>query len=602
MSILGYSAAYFLPQYWVNTPLYGEKILPLLDYVLSTDYEKTELLATAFYNIESKYKNTADLPIECIEALIEESGYKYIRDLLGQDEDSLRVLVYLLVMIHQLKGSANGIKAVMELLRSPDDALILSYVGNPTVSSINEVSNFSVNDYVVYSNFKASGKFSINFQIRTGDNFTQEQCIASGTNYGFYLGIDAIGHLVLRLGQELSGHRSWQEIDGIDVFSSVRTLRPNTNYYITLSFDGVEYSVKVSTDGNKYNYYVTVPSAVSLDIIGGYVCIGVDKSTTEAQFPFEGEISLAPFTVSSDNVVLTQWFETLPVGEEDTFSLESEMDAGLISASFFTKFAKFVEKYVYPTLTAFRAKLSMKGKVTFLPYTRQRVTYVASNLRQEFWNYLVTELIKVGSPSVIEGIMDKSIYQSAQEAMNNYVKYYIGNISTSSTIKIKCKFTFKKNQGSLGGGLYSLKNSPLGAIVVPLVHENNNVLDIWGGISGGIRNFYYLHANETVYIETIDTYSSKTVNLYDANNTLIKTTTATKDMVVDPAQWQNLTLYVSQSSEDVQPNNSCAFDLNEFYMEIDGKSIIEGIRFAPFEVESNYTGYEDYLVKRPVED
>ena len=100
----------------------------------------------------------------------------------------------------------------------------------------------------------------------------------------------------------------------------------------------------------------------------------------------------------------------------------------------------------------------------------------------------------------------------------------------------------------------------------------------------------------------MDTYSSKTVNLYDANNTLIKTTTATKDMVVDPAQWQNLTLYVSQSSEDVQPNNSCAFDLNEFYMEIDGKSIIEGIRFAPFEVESNYTGYEDYLVKRPVED
>ena len=26
MSILGYSSAYFLPQYWANTPLYGEKI------------------------------------------------------------------------------------------------------------------------------------------------------------------------------------------------------------------------------------------------------------------------------------------------------------------------------------------------------------------------------------------------------------------------------------------------------------------------------------------------------------------------------------------------------------------------------------------------
>ena len=62
MSILGYSAAYFLPQYWANTPLYGEKIIPLLDYILSTDYANTDMLATAFYNIESKYTNSTDEP------------------------------------------------------------------------------------------------------------------------------------------------------------------------------------------------------------------------------------------------------------------------------------------------------------------------------------------------------------------------------------------------------------------------------------------------------------------------------------------------------------------------------------------------------------
>jgi hypothetical protein len=60
MSILGYSSSYFLPKYWANTPFYGEKLIPLLDYILSTDYVHTEQLATAFYNIESKYKNTAD--------------------------------------------------------------------------------------------------------------------------------------------------------------------------------------------------------------------------------------------------------------------------------------------------------------------------------------------------------------------------------------------------------------------------------------------------------------------------------------------------------------------------------------------------------------
>jgi hypothetical protein len=379
MSILGYSSAYFLPQYWSATPLYGEKLIPLLDYVLSTDYEKTELLATAFYNIESKYKNTADLPIECIEALIEECGYGYIRNLLGQDTDTLRVLVYLLVMIHQLKGSSEGIKAVLELLKSPEDALILSYVGNPEVSPTGVVSDFSVNDYVIYSNFSAPEKFNINFQIRTGSTLS-EQCIASSPDYGFYLGIDFDGHIVLKIGKQVSGQRAWQEVDGEDTFISARILKPSTSYFITFAFDGNEYSVRVSTDGEKYNYYVAVPSSEPLGINGGYVCIGIDRSTAVTQFPFGGEISLAPFTVASDNVVITQWFETLPVGEEDTFTVESELNIGLISTTFFMQFAKFVEKYVYPTLTAFKANLALKATVTFLPYTRQKITYVASNV------------------------------------------------------------------------------------------------------------------------------------------------------------------------------------------------------------------------------
>ena len=391
MSILGYSAAYFLPQYWDNTPLYGEKLIPLLDYVLSTDYEKTELLASAFYNIESKYRNTADLPIECIEEIIDESGYTYIRNLLGQDSDSLRVLVYLLVMVHELKGSKRGIEAIMELLRSPEDPLVLSYVGDPEVTVTNEVSGFTVNDYVIYSNFSAANKFNINFQIRTGGTFLREQCIASSINYGFYLGIDATGHLVLKIGQQKSGQRAWQEIGGTDTFISAKVLRPETNYYIVLSYDGNEYSVRVSTDGQKYSYYLTIPSVTPLDIVGGYIYIGVDRSTDQVQYPFEGEISLAPFTISSDGVILTQWFETLPVGEENTFALESEIDVGLVSAAFFTQFARFVEKYVYPTLKAFKAKLTMKGKVTFLPYTRQRVTYIASNLVDSLQNFMVIE-------------------------------------------------------------------------------------------------------------------------------------------------------------------------------------------------------------------
>ena len=168
MSILGYSAAYFLPQYWVNTPLYGEKLIPLLDYILSTDYVHTDKLATAFYDIESKYKNTADLPMDKIEAIIEESGYGYIRKLLGDDRESIKLLVYLLVMIHQLKGSRKGIEIVLSLLKASGNEMELSFMGNPNVTAMGEVSDFTDSDYVVYSNFSVgTDPFEINFQIKT---------------------------------------------------------------------------------------------------------------------------------------------------------------------------------------------------------------------------------------------------------------------------------------------------------------------------------------------------------------------------------------------------------------------------------------------------
>ena len=289
MSILGYSSSYFLPKYWANTPFYGEKLIPLLDYILSTDYVHTEQLATAFYNIESKYKNTADLPIEQIEAIIEESGYDYIRELLGQDEDSIRLLVYLLVLIHQLKGSKKGIELVLSLLKSPEEGVKIEYVGNLEKRIGNEITGFSPNSYIAASNFNlGEDSFSLNFQIRTGNSFETEQCIASAPNYGFYLGIDTNGRIVLKIGEANSSiaKRGWQEIGGETVFKSDRVLERNTLYYINFEFSGYDYSVRVSQDGKKYTYYKVVSSSTPLGITNDVLFIGIDNSENTYRYPF----------------------------------------------------------------------------------------------------------------------------------------------------------------------------------------------------------------------------------------------------------------------------------------------------------------------------
>lgn len=379
MSILGFSSSYFLSQYETNTPLYGEKLVPLLDYVLSTDYANTEMLATAFYAIEDKYKNTANLPINRIEEVIDESGYGYIRKLLSDDEDSLRLFVYLLVMIHQLKGSKRGIETVLNFLKAGGDELELSIVGNPDITTTKEVSGFTTSDYIGYSNFGVNNDtFDIRFFIRTGDSFGLNQCIASVPDYGLYLGIDTDGKLVLQVGKQVPGGRTWQEIDGLAEIKSSKVLQKNTNYYVTISYSGHDYSVKVSKDGEKYEYYIIANSSTPLDVRGTSIYLGVDKSMGETRYPFNGIMYLIPFSVSSKDVIVKQWFENFPVEEEDTFTVEANIELDKISAEFFINFAKFAEKYVYPTLKAFRAHLELKNRVTFLPYVVQKVTYVSS--------------------------------------------------------------------------------------------------------------------------------------------------------------------------------------------------------------------------------
>ena len=387
MSILGYSASYFLPEYWSNTPLYGEKILPLIDYILSTDFVQADKLANAFYMIENKYKNTADLPLSAIEAIIEESGYGYVMDLLGEDEDSLRLLVYLLVLIHQLKGTKLGIEVVLNLLKRGSDPLVMGVVGDPNIDERTRIVNgFTTEDYVLYNGFTTdSNPFELTFQIRTSGDFRAEQCIASCGPYGFYLGIDTNGKLVLCLGSK--ARTSW---DIANRAKSAAILTPNTNYLIKLVYDGFDYTIKVSIDeGERYSDYIEVPSNVPTEIHKNVIYLGVDNSTGTVMRPFLGDINLSPFAMDVQNIEITEWFEQYPVGAENTFMIKSDLDLGVVSTDFFQNFAEFVKKYVYPTLGAFEARLVFQNNLTFLPYIRQKIKYVAEGDVRVTDNFLV---------------------------------------------------------------------------------------------------------------------------------------------------------------------------------------------------------------------
>ena len=383
MSILGYSTSYFLPSYWADTPLYGEKIIPLLDYLLSTEFEGSDGLAQAFYNVTGKYKNTTDLPIGVVEEIIDENGYSYVKALLGDDEEGLRLLLTLMVLIHELKGTKLGIQVVLNLLKRDNSIIVMQVIGKANVDSEKNASNFSLSNYVVFKNYSAEGnEFEIDLRV-SGFNLSEEQCIVSVADYGLYIGIDREGHLVLSLG---SDRLSWNILNNV---SSSRVLVPGSLYYLKLQYDGYEYSLKVSTDGKNYTTWISEESSTSLGIYRGTMYLGVDYSEGVLKSPFSGVINFSDFSVETKDTEIIQWFEQTPVEAENTFIIKTEIDTTLVSSEFFRNLANFIRRYVYPTLKAFTAKLTFNSYLTFLPYVRQRVMYVAQEVVEGGTTYLV---------------------------------------------------------------------------------------------------------------------------------------------------------------------------------------------------------------------
>ena len=116
-------------------------------------------------------------------------------------------------------------------------------------------------------------------------------------------------------------------------------LLPNTNYYITLSFTGYEYELKVSTDGKKFSNYTTIYSREPLGLRKAVLFIGINNSTDVPVSPFKGYINLTSLSTSVEDIIIEEWFEQDPIREEDTFNVKASLDPALVSGGFFQKFA-----------------------------------------------------------------------------------------------------------------------------------------------------------------------------------------------------------------------------------------------------------------------
>ena len=115
--MLGYSVNRFLPRWWrENSPLWQQKLVPLLDWFLSNNNTSRDKMSGSFYQIVDKYVNTQDLPLQGLTLYIKEMGYGYITDFFQPNEAGAKKLVAFLVIIHFLKGSRKGLELILDIM------------------------------------------------------------------------------------------------------------------------------------------------------------------------------------------------------------------------------------------------------------------------------------------------------------------------------------------------------------------------------------------------------------------------------------------------------------------------------------------------------
>ena len=113
-------------------------------------------MSQAFYELIDKYQNTADLPVENMKEFIKEQGYGYIADLFEDKPENLKLVIYLLALIHELKGTEAGVKLVIQLFQldtEPSDTQLVQWFQETPLTTKLDVAKAGSSFFENFGNF-----------------------------------------------------------------------------------------------------------------------------------------------------------------------------------------------------------------------------------------------------------------------------------------------------------------------------------------------------------------------------------------------------------------------------------------------------------------
>lgn len=204
--------------------------------------------------------------------------------------------------------------ADIELAKFPN-AII---VGEPSINN-GQVSDFTQNDYLQFPFLVSFGnrRFTIEMAFTTGSNVTtQENIIDSPFGLAFAV---KDGHFLMAV----SGNgTSWQAAP-----YGTYVVKPNTPYYVKLSWNGLLYKVEYSLD--KINYVTDITLGYNMSPYPEHIVIGIGDLNTTHPRPFGGIINLNYCALYINDELVWQGMDDVGLATRMSIDMANIDDAGI---------------------------------------------------------------------------------------------------------------------------------------------------------------------------------------------------------------------------------------------------------------------------------
>lgn len=211
-------------------------------------------------------------------------------------------------------GAVNELESKIrdiQLFKFPDATII----GEPTINN-GQISNFSSSNYLIlpFAFDTKDRAFEINMAFTTGSNVSSNQNLLGG-NYCIALLLEG-GVLKFRASNNGTG---WNVAD----ITTDLTVQPNTNYFVKVVFNKLNYTIYYSTNGEDYTQIGYLVS--TLFPCHGQVLIGVGNNLHN---PFQGIINLNKANIKLNNSIVWQGMDDAGLATRADISLSNLDELG----------------------------------------------------------------------------------------------------------------------------------------------------------------------------------------------------------------------------------------------------------------------------------